>query len=138
MSMNRREFLALTTATAAFAVTDCLVVADNGASTASGPERVVDAGPAGKFAANGVYDDFRDQGFFVIRKDDKLFALSIFCTHRKCKVKAEPDKSFYCRCHGSTYDPGGHVTKGPAKSDLPILATSVNEEGHLLVKIPAT
>jgi len=138
MSINRRQFLMLTGATTACAATDCLAMADSGSSAAVGPERLIDAGPVGNFAADGVYDNFRDLGFFVIRKGGKLFALSAICTHRKTKLKAEPDCSFYCKRHGSTFDPGGHVTQGPATRDLPVLVTSVNETGRLLVKVPIT
>jgi Rieske Fe-S protein len=67
-----------------------------------------------------------------------LFALSSICTHRRFQLKAEPDCSFYCKRHGSTFDPSGHVTKGPAKRDLPLLVSSVNETGRLLVKVPIT
>ncbi|HEV3272399.1 MAG TPA: Rieske (2Fe-2S) protein [Candidatus Methylacidiphilales bacterium] len=138
MSINRREFLILTTATAACAATDCLGMADNGGSALAGSERVIDAGPAANFASDGVYGDFRQLGFFVIRRGEKLFALSSICTHRKFQLKAEPNCSFYCKRHGSIFDPGGHVTKGPAKRDLPVLVTSVNETGHLLVTVPIT
>jgi Rieske Fe-S protein len=129
MSITRREFLILTSGTAAFAATGRPVLADSGG--------VIDAGPVAKFAADGVYSDFRSSGFFVIRKGGKLSALSSICTHRKVQVTAEHDCSFYCKRHGSTFDPSGHVTKGPAKRDLPELATSVNAAGHLLVTVPA-
>jgi Rieske Fe-S protein len=132
MSINRREFLAWSTATTALLATDCLALAGGGVA-----QQVVDAGPIGNFAADGVYSNFREQGFFVIRKGGKLSALSSICTHRKFRLKAEPDCSFYCARHGSTFDPNGHVKEGPAKRDLPILATSVNASGHLLVKVPA-
>ena len=131
MNINRRQFLILTGATAACAATDGLALADGG-------EQIIDAGPAGDFAADGVYGNFRALGFFVIRKGPKLFALSSICTHRKVQVTAEHDCSFYCKRHGSTFDPGGHVTHGPAKRDLPVLVTSVNEAGHLLVTVPIT
>lgn len=137
MSINRRQFLLLATATAACAAMDCPVLAANGDSATGGPERVIDAGPVGDFAADGVYDRFRDQGFFVIHKGGKLFALSSICTHRKFLLKAQPDCSFYCKRHGSAFDPGGHVTEGPAKRDLPVLVTSVNETGRLLVQVPS-
>ena len=78
---------------------------------------------------------FRDQGFFVIRNGEKLIALSAICTHRKCRLFAEPNRSFYCKCHGSTFDPAGKVTSGPAKRDLPILPVFVNEKGQLLVTV---
>jgi len=128
MSMNRRDFLFLTTGAAALAATEGLGLADAGS--------VIDAGPVGNFATDGVYSNFRALGFFVIRKGGKLTALSSICTHRKVQVTAEHDCSFYCKRHGSTFDPSGHVTKGPAKRDLPVLATSVNGAGHLLVTVP--
>ena len=137
MNINRRQFLILASATAALGATDRMALADNGDSAAAGSERAVDAGPVGNFAADGVYDHFCDQGFFVIRKGGKLFALSSICTHRKFRLKAEPDCSFYCKRHGSTFDPGGHVTQGPAKRDLPVFTTFTSEAGHLFVKIPA-
>ena len=133
MGINRREFLILTGATAACAATDCLALADS-----AGAGQIIDAGPVGNFATDGVYDSFRTMGFFVIRKGEKLVALSSFCTHRKTVLKAEPDCSFYCKRHGSTFDPSGHVTKGPAKRDLPALVSSVNAAGHLLVTVPVS
>ena len=131
MDINRRQFLILTAATVA---TGCHALDDNGSITTH-KERVVDAGPAGNYAADGVYAGFRDQGFFVIRNGEKLIALSAICTHRKCRLFAEPNRSFYCKCHGSTFDPAGKVTSGPAKRDLPILPVFVNEKGQLLVTV---
>ena len=132
MSMNRRRFLILTVATAA---TGCHALDKGDSANTTHTERVVDAGPVGNYAADGVYAGFRDQGFFVIRNGEKLFALSAICTHRKCKVIGEPNHSFYCKCHGSTFDPGGKVTRGPAKRDLPMLPLNVNEKGQLLVTV---
>lgn len=99
MSVSRRQFLAVTLG----ALAGCQ--ATNGIRSAPGQERVVDAGPANRYRADGVYSAFRDQGFFLVCRDGKLFALSAICTHKKCKVAAEPDHSFYCPCHGSTFDP---------------------------------
>jgi Rieske Fe-S protein len=130
MKINRREFLLLTAGIAAGCQT-----ADNAGHSAADSERAVNAGAAGNYAADGVYNDFRDTGFFVVRRGDKLVALSSYCTHRKCKLIAEPDHSFYCKCHGSTFDPAGHVTRGPATHDLPVLPTYTNEQGQLLVKL---
>ena len=131
--MNRRQFLVLTAAVVVG--TGCNTVEDGGTSTIR-KERVVNAGPVGNYAADGVYGRFRDEGFFVVRNGEKLFVLSAICTHRKCKLIAEPNRSFYCKCHGSTFDPTGHVTEGPARRDLPVLPTSVDENGLLLVRVP--
>jgi len=124
MSMNRRQFIVLSAATLA-------------AGCANQPVHIqpaaIDAGPATDFATDGVYSNFRNQGFFVIRKGTSLTALSSICTHRGCKVNADPDSSFYCPCHGSTFDPSGRVTFGPAIYALPVLPTSIDSSGHLII-----
>jgi Rieske Fe-S protein len=132
MKINRRQFLLLTAGFAA----GCEAV-DDGGSPAANKGRTINAGPVSNYAAEGTYNNFRDAGFFVIRQGGKLFALSAICTHRKCKLTAEPDRSFYCKCHGSTFDPSGHVTEGPAKRDLPVFSAVTDENGQLLVKLPA-
>ena len=127
MQISRREFLILTGTFAA----GCGSLED-----ASGSERVINAGPVSNYATDAVYDAFRERGFFIVRGSEKLFALSAICTHKKCKLKVERDRSFYCPCHGSTFDPSGHVTQGPAKRDLPVFTTSISKSGDLLVTIP--
>jgi Rieske Fe-S protein len=134
MSMSRRQFLIL--AAGAGGVPGCKTVDDGGASAKPHVERIVNAGPVGNYAADGVYSGSRDLGFFVVRKGEKLCACSAICTHRKCKLTAEADHSFYCKCHGSTFDPDGKVTTGPAKRNLPMFPAFVDEHGQLLVKIP--
>jgi Rieske Fe-S protein len=126
MILNRRQFLLLTVGLAA----GCSSVQEEHHA-----ERTINAGPAGDYAVDGVYVRFRNLGFFVVRKEDKLFALSAFCTHRRCKLSAEKDRTFYCPCHGSTFNGLGHVTTGPAKRDLPVLATTVDDHGDLLVTV---
>ncbi|MBV8375368.1 MAG: Rieske (2Fe-2S) protein [Verrucomicrobia bacterium] len=128
-AMNRRQFLILTAA--------CAAIINPKYACARDPDPLIDAGPVGKYTSDGLYEGFRELGFFVIRKGEKLIALSSYCTHRKCLLKTERDHSFYCRCHGSTFDPGGKVTAGPATRDLPVLPT-MNEKGHLLVRVPTT
>jgi len=132
MKITRREFLLLATGM----VAGCKVVNDGVTPAASG-KHTVNVGLLSNFATDGVYKKFRDLGFFVVRQGDKLFALSSYCTHRKCKLTAESDLSFYCKCHGSTFDPVGHVTEGPAKRDLPVLPAYTNEQGQLVVNVPA-
>lgn len=129
MLINRREFLILTVGFAA----GCSATG-NGRSPASN-ERIVNAGTISKYRSDGVYSSFRDQGFFVIRQGERLFALSSICTHRRCKLDVEKDRSFYCHCHGSTFAPDGHVTEGPARRDLPMLPTT-EDGGQLLVTVP--
>ena len=131
--LGRRRFLRLSGVLCAACATG------NGKTMAAAvtAERMVDASPISDFSHDGVHDKFRGLGFFVIRRQGKLLALSAVCTHKKCKLAAETDGSFYCDCHGSTFDPSGKVTEGPAKRDLPFLSTQVNDHGHLLVRVPA-
>ncbi len=135
-AMNRRDFILVSVAAATAA--GCQGVAGGGSPAAgtTGAARTIDAGPAGNYSADGVYTNFRDLGFFIIRRGGKLEALSSICTHRQCKLDAEPDRTFYCHCHGSTFDPNGKVTEGPATRNLPVLPTSTNEAGHLIVQVP--
>jgi len=128
--MNRRRFLTLTSAATVCTAIGCPLIADPGDSGG-----ILDVGPAAAYARDGVYDAYRSLGCFVIRRGGDLFALSSFCTHRRTQLVAEPNHTFYCKRHGSTFDPNGHVTKAPAKRDLPRLATSVNAAGHLLVHL---
>jgi Rieske Fe-S protein len=125
--IKRRDFLILAAS----------VLAGSKAQANPASERIVDVGPANNFAKDGVYAAFESQGFFIVRKGSQFLALSAFCTHRRCKLAAKSDRSFYCRCHGSTFDPNGKVTEGPAKRDLPQFSVAVNEKGNLLVKVPA-
>jgi Rieske Fe-S protein len=133
MNLSRREFLILT---ASFTAGCGSLAGDN--NPAASKAEIVVAGTASDYAADGVYTRFRDRGFFIVRDGDKLFAISAYCTHRRCKLTAETDHSFYCPCHGSTFTSGGHVTKGPARRDLPLFSTSVDENGQLLVKVSST
>ena len=132
MLLNRRQFLLLSAGLVAGCSSTPPVTNSSAHKT-----RMINAGPAGNYAADGVYDHFWALGFFIIRRGNKLFALSSICTHRHCRLDAEPNHSFSCPCHGSTFNPDGQVTGGPAKRDLPTLTTFINEKGELLVQLPA-
>ena len=140
MPLSRRQILA---AAALAAATECRgqpAAAPDEANPTTPPERapsadaaVVDAGPLGDYPKDGVYDQFRQQGFFVIRRNKRLFAMSSVCTHKGCKVRAQADQSFFCRCHKSAFDPEGRVLNGPAPRDLPRFAVKLTREQHVLV-----
>ncbi|HWY30394.1 MAG TPA: Rieske (2Fe-2S) protein [Candidatus Acidoferrum sp.] len=123
MKLNRRQFLLLS----AGLVAGCQTITDT--------SRVIPAGNTADYPADGVYGRFVDQGFFLVRKSGRLIARSAICTHRKCKLRALSDHSFYCRCHGSAFDPDGHVTHGPARRDLPELPVNVDDQGRLFVTV---
>jgi Rieske Fe-S protein len=129
ININRRQFIVASAVLAA------------GCSVNKQPDfkaAASDAGPASDFEKDGVYSQFADQGFFVIRSGPNLIALSSVCTHLGCEVGAQSDGSFKCPCHGSRYDPTGKVVHGPAIHDLPRLPSAVNAAGHLIIQATAT
>jgi Rieske Fe-S protein len=130
MNLNRRDFLILSAATAL--TSGCANQPIKMQSTS------IDAGPESDYVNDGVYDKFRTQGFFVVRRSGQLYAISSICTHMGCKVKEEPDMSYRCPCHGSRYDADGKVTHGPAIHDLMHLPTTVDSNGHLIITGLAT
>jgi Rieske Fe-S protein len=132
MAINRRKFLIL----AATTVAGCGSAPPVAVPITLKP-RFINAGPASHYAADGVYSRYWASGFFIIRRGNELFALSSICTHRRCLLDVEPNHSFSCPCHGSTFNPDGHVTGGPARRDLPALETVMAENGCLLVRVPA-
>jgi cytochrome b6-f complex iron-sulfur subunit len=134
VGLNRREFFTLLTGASIAFCAGCKSL-DNGGGPPAGKTTVIDAGPAADYAAEGVYSTFTEEGFFVIRHQGKLLAISSICTHRSCILDAEPDHSFFCHCHGSTFSPDGKVTEGPATRNLPMLETSLGPNGHLLVRV---
>lgn len=48
-------------------------------------------------------------------------ALNGVCTHEACTVTRFAAPIFECPCHGSRYDTGGNVVRGPAPAALPRL-----------------
>lgn len=133
MELNRRTFLIL----GATFTAGCAATPGGAPVVVANRERVVNAGPAAQYLADGVYARFRDRGFFLVRRGAGWFALSAICPHRRCKLEAEPDRTFYCPCHGSTFNADGKVTEGPARRDLPVLAVATNDQGDLLVSLSA-
>ena len=115
-SLNRRQFLIL----AAVVVTDPKAL-EKGNPTVVYAELTIDAGPISNYASDGVYTGFSDQGFFVVRKGQKLQALSAFCTHRKCKLTAESDLSFYCKCHRIDIRPEWQGHRRASKAEFAVV-----------------
>lgn len=62
----------------------------------------------------GVYKEILPDG------GEKLHIVSVKCPHLGCQLEWNPDeKSWDCPCHGSRFDPDGHLLDGPAETDLP-------------------
>jgi len=66
-----------------------------------------------------VNNDFKPQGFWIIRLEDRIAALNIICTQLGCIPNWLPnDRKFKCPCHGSGYRQTGINFEGPAPRPL--------------------
>jgi cytochrome b6-f complex iron-sulfur subunit len=66
-----------------------------------------------------VNEDFKPQGIWMIRQEDRVAALSIICTHLGCIPNWLPnDRKFKCPCHGSGYKQDGINFEGPTPRPL--------------------
>jgi ubiquinol-cytochrome c reductase iron-sulfur subunit len=56
-------------------------------------------------------------------EEDEWVVVSGLCTHAGCRVVAGLGayEGWVCFCHGSEYDTYGHVRRGPAQHDLPMV-----------------
>jgi nitrite reductase/ring-hydroxylating ferredoxin subunit len=60
---------------------------------------------------------FPAQQVALIRREGRVAALNLECTHLGCLVNVM-DQGFYCPCHGSEFGPLGEVYSGPARTPL--------------------
>ena len=133
--LDRRGFLFLAATAAVACGCEAVSSPSAGSGSGGGTPHLVDAGPASAYAGEGVYEQYKEQGFFLVRRGSQLTAVSSYCTHRHCKLEAEKDRTFYCPCHGSTFDPVGKVTAGPAVRNLPAFAVATDARGHAIVTV---
>ena len=49
---------------------------------------------------------------------DTFVALTAVCTHEQCTITGYENQTYTCPCHGSQYNTGGSVVRGPAPRSL--------------------
>lgn len=77
---------------------------------------------------------FKDHHVWIVRDDDKLYALLAVCTHLGCLTGFLPgERLFKCPCHGSNFSLQGDPLSGPAPVPLYRLAISIGADGQLVV-----
>lgn len=75
--------------------------------------------------------DFR---VWVIREDNRIYALLGICTHLGCTPRwLEQEDKFKCPCHGSGFYRSGVNFEGPAPRALERLKVSRAEDGTILI-----
>ncbi len=93
------------------------------------------AGFPGDYQPDTVSDHWvKDHQVWIVRKEDKLYALLAVCTHLGCLTSYFPgEKLFKCPCHGSNFNLDGDPLSGPAPVPLYRLALSTGEDGQIEV-----
>lgn len=72
--------------------------------------------------------------FFVVREEQRIYALFARCTHLGCTVNwFEEIRTFKCPCHGSEFHANGVHFAGPAPRPLDRLKISRDSGGDILV-----
>jgi cytochrome b6-f complex iron-sulfur subunit len=72
-----------------------------------------------EMAPSEVNEDYKPQGIWMIREEERIAALNIICTHLGCIPNWLPnDRKFKCPCHGSGYKPSGINFEGPTPRPL--------------------
>lgn len=69
--------------------------------------------------AGAVNEDYKPQGIWMIREEERIAALNIICTHLGCIPNWLPnDRKYKCPCHGSGYYQNGINFEGPTPRPL--------------------
>ena len=109
------------------------------------PDPTVACGPLTQYAnapAGTVFEEFKNQGIWLLRTPNRLVAFSVLCTHLGCMPNwLAQAREFKCPCHGSTFAPDGLNLTGPAPRPLDRLAIRLvngNVEVDRSKKFPAT
>lgn len=65
-------------------------------------------------------------GSFLVARvgQDAFNAMTATCTHEACTIQNFGNQTFECECHGSQFNTGGNVVRGPASRSLQRFTTS--------------
>jgi cytochrome b6-f complex iron-sulfur subunit len=131
--IDRREFVVTCALAGAGLLTGCVAMVTHPVPVAGGQVRLrLDAYPelGRPDGAIKILPAAAADPIYVLAVDGAYRAVSPICTHRGCTVEVQGAR-LVCPCHGSTYDRGGTVLKGPAQRAL--AAYPVTREGAELV-----
>lgn len=126
--LNRREFVIATGAAVCAGIVGCV---SKGGQVWTGPMTF-------ELPEPGQIKDGIDQrwllsgGFFLVRRQGRIYAVTSTCTHMACTLTASSTQ-YICPCHGSHFTAAGKVLQGPAAVALPRFGISLSEAGHLYV-----
>ncbi|HUG40550.1 MAG TPA: Rieske (2Fe-2S) protein [Longimicrobiales bacterium] len=136
---SRRDFLRLAAALAAAGVLapGCASVVAVRVRPVDGRVRLDPAEHPG-LAGPGGFLRLQPDGFsaqvYVLSTEGGYAALSPICTHLGCTVEIQGAR-LECPCHGSTYDRGGRVLRGPAERPLRSFPVRSHPDGTIEIDL---
>lgn len=93
------------------------------------------AGFPDEYQIGEVSERWKDKyGIWLVRDDEKIYALSTVCTHLGCTPNWLPnDNKFKCPCHGSGFYTTGIHFEGPAPRPLERFKIYLADNGEIIV-----
>jgi len=99
--------------------------------------------PSPKFKAGKVSDYtvgevstkwVKDQRVWIVREEDRLYAILALCTHLGCTpLWLRSESKYKCPCHGSGFTMTGINFEGPAPRPLERLKVAIAPDGQIVV-----
>lgn len=99
-------------------------------STQPQPQTRFDLGPAADYPV-GSRTLLPDVPALLVHSESGFSALSLVCPHLGCTIEHSSGDGLTCPCHGSSFDAGGMVQRGPAKQSLRSLRVEVTVDDQL-------
>jgi len=134
--INRREFFskgALITGLAVLGTALAWIFGDLWtAASRFSSARWIPVAPVNRLPVESIVP-FPEYKVAILRKEQKIGAISLECTHLGCLLNTV-DRGFFCPCHGSDFGPLGEVYSGPAIDPLP-WHDVMNREGRIWVHL---
>ena|SRR3989338_1593024 len=99
------------------------------------PKQTFRAGFLDEYTIGEVSEKFKDQyGVWIVRDNEKIYALATICTHLGCTPNWFPEHSkFKCPCHGSGFYKTGINFEGPAPRPLERYKINFNDDGEIVI-----
>ena len=99
------------------------------------PKQSFRAGYPDNFTVGEVSERFKDKhGVWIVRDQEKIYALSTVCTHLGCTPNWLPNENKYkCPCHGSGFYKNGINFEGPAPRPLERFKISLADDGEIVI-----
>lgn len=99
------------------------------------PKQSFRAGFPEDYTTGEVSERFKDRhGVWIVRDNEKIYALSTVCTHLGCTPNWFPNENkFKCPCHGSGFYTTGVNFEGPAPRPLERFKIALSDEGEIII-----